>query len=65
MDILGKKEVARQVDLSPVTIWRLEKAGEFPQRVKLGNRRVGWKADEIDSWVQSRPRAKEGSNVCK
>ena len=55
MEILRKSEVARRVGLSPVTIWRLEKEGNFPSRVQLGPRCVGWKEEEVDQWIESRP----------
>jgi prophage regulatory protein len=38
-------------------IARLEAAGQFPQRVRLGACRVAWYADEIEEWIASRPRA--------
>jgi prophage regulatory protein len=55
MSILRKSEVSQMVGLSTVTIWRLEKAGNFPSRVQLGPRCVGWKEEEIDQWIESRP----------
>ena len=55
MSILRKVEVARRVGLSPVSIWRLEKEGNFPSRVQLGPRCVGWKEEEVDQWIESRP----------
>lgn len=36
---------------------RLERAGEFPTRVKLGKNTVAWREDEIDEWLASRERA--------
>jgi prophage regulatory protein len=38
------------------SLWRLEKEGEFPRRVKLtpGGRRIGWKESEIQDWIESR-----------
>lgn len=38
-------------------IARLEAAGLFPKRVRLGACRVAWYADEVDDWIASRPRA--------
>lgn len=32
-------------------IWRLEKAGLFPLRKRLGNRRVVWIVIEIVEWL--------------
>jgi len=54
MNILSAKEVTKKTGLSRTTIWRLERKGEFPLRVALSNRRVGWKEDEIIKWLQSR-----------
>ncbi len=54
--ILKKKQVMERVGLSAVTIWREEKAGLFPNRIQLTERRVGWFEDEIDAWMDSRVR---------
>jgi prophage regulatory protein len=35
-------------------IWRLEKVGRFPRRVKLGPNSVGWVSTEIDAWIEAR-----------
>lgn len=36
----------------PAHIDRLEKAGRFPKRVRLGPGRVGWIEDEIMEWLR-------------
>ena len=36
---------------SRVHVWREEKAGRFPKRVKIGANSVGWIATEIDEYV--------------
>jgi len=41
--------------LSRMTIYRLERAGLFPARRKLGENSVGWIDEEIASWIDSRP----------
>ena len=38
-------------------IARLESAGKFPKRLRLGECRVAWFADEVEEWIDSRPRA--------
>jgi prophage regulatory protein len=40
------------VTYSKVHLWRLEAAGKFPQRVRLGERRYGWLSEEIDRWLE-------------
>lgn len=56
VQILRRLDVQRVTGLSKATLWRLVKAGAFPQPIKLSERAVGWKADEIDAWIESRPR---------
>lgn len=60
-NILKKKQVMERVGLSAATIWRQEKAGLFPNRVLLTERRVGWFEDEIDAWMDSRVRFNQRS----
>ena len=54
MKLLTKKEVRDRVCYSPQHIARLEKAGLFPKRVRLGQNRVGWVEDEINQWIEAR-----------
>ena len=35
-------------------IWRLEQAGLFPKRVRLGGNRVAWLQSEVESWVNDK-----------
>jgi prophage regulatory protein len=64
MNILSKKDVIKMIGLSSVTLWRLEKSGEFPHRIKLGTRRVGWREDDVNGWIESRPQV-EGGKICR
>jgi prophage regulatory protein len=57
--ILRKSEVLSRIKLCYQTIWRLEKLGKFPARVKLGDRAIGWYSDEIDEWIKSRERVSQ------
>jgi prophage regulatory protein len=54
MRLLSKKEVRNRVCYSFAHIARLEKAGLFPNRVRLGQNRVAWVEDEIDAWINER-----------
>ena len=47
-------EVQQLVPYSKMHIDRLEKAGEFPRRIRLGAGRVVWKQSEILAWVESK-----------
>ena len=54
MRILSKRQLREVVLYSPQHIARLEKAGKFPKRVKLGLARVGWIESEVLEWLQER-----------
>lgn len=36
---------------SAVTIWRWERAGQFPKRKKIGPNTVAWIVEEVDAWM--------------
>ena len=58
-EVLRIKQVIRITKLSRTSIWRKERAGDFPRRLRLGPNAVGWIADEIYAWVASRPRVSD------
>ncbi|WP_436011501.1 helix-turn-helix transcriptional regulator [Rhizobium sp. LjRoot254] len=54
MRILSKRQVRELVLYSPQHIARLEAAGQFPKRVRLGVNRVGWVEEEVLAWLKER-----------
>lgn len=54
MKILSKKDVRSLVLYSSQHIDRLEKKGLFPERIRLGECRVGWIETEVLEWLQAR-----------
>jgi prophage regulatory protein len=42
------------ISFSRVHINRLEKAGRFPRRVRLGPNTIAWREDELDDWSAAR-----------
>lgn len=46
---------AEFVALSPATIERLVREGQFPKPRQLAGRRVGYIVSEIEEWLHSRP----------
>jgi prophage regulatory protein len=54
--ILRRGAVIARTGYSYASLWRLERAGQFPSRVRLGPAAVGWYEDEVDEWVRSRVR---------
>ena len=59
MKLLSKRQLKELVLYSAQHIARLEKTGEFPKRVKLGNNRVGWIEQEVLDWLQIRIDARD------
>jgi prophage regulatory protein len=47
-------EVRAKTSLTETVRDRLEQAGQFPARVKLSERTVGWAEHEIDQWMLDR-----------
>ena len=56
--ILRRLAVCEKVGLSPVTVWRKAKDldDDFPVAVSLSPNATGWFEDELDAWLESRPR---------
>lgn len=57
--ILSVDEVCALLAVSPVTLYRWEKKGLFPRRLKLGpgiRGRVGYRSDEVARWAETRER---------
>ena len=54
--LVSKKELKSVygVPYSFAHIARLEVAGQFPKRIKLGACRVAWVAEEVDDWIEER-----------
>jgi prophage regulatory protein len=53
-EIWRKWHVRNHTGLSETTIWRLERAGDFPARRQLSNNAVGWLRSEVEAWMVSR-----------
>lgn len=47
-------EVQQLVPYSKMHIDRLEKAGHFPKRIKLGTGRVVWLMSEVLAWLDAK-----------
>jgi prophage regulatory protein len=60
--LVSKKELRTLVLYSDAHIARLESAGRFPKRVRLGNGprcRVGWLLSEVMAWLQQKTTARD------
>jgi prophage regulatory protein len=50
-------EVTRTTSLSRATIYRLVGSRSFPAPIALSAGRVAWPSEDIEAWLDSRPRA--------
>ncbi len=57
--LLRIDEVMSVTGLSQSTIYRLEQAGQFPQRLKLSERAVAWREEDVRNWMESRENKKQ------
>jgi len=53
--ILSIEETCKRVDLHRSSLQRLEEKGQFPKRIATTRLRRGYRSDQIDEWIKSRP----------
>ena len=61
MCILREKQVTEITKLSRMTIWRMEKRGDFPARFRISKNAVGWLQSEIDAWLEEKAAQRQGA----
>src|SRR5438094_4051254 len=54
--LLPFREVRQRVGLSRSSVWRMERAGQFPPRRRVSVNKVAWWEPEIEEWLQNRLR---------
>lgn len=58
-NVLRLPGVCRMTGLGRSTIYRMEATQQFPKRVKLGLRAVGWMESEVREWLEMRAKSLE------
>jgi len=53
--VVRMRQLVTLVGLSRSTIYVLVSKGRFPVPIRLGDKAVGWRIDEIEQWVNARP----------
>ena len=59
MRIIRRHELTDKVGYCLAHLYRLERQGLFPQRIRLGRRAVGWVEEEVEAWLQERIDARD------
>lgn len=52
--IIRKRPLAKQLGVSPVTVWRMQQRGDLPPAVRISRGVVGWRQADIQTWLESR-----------
>jgi prophage regulatory protein len=55
--IIRMPQLVEKTGVSRAHVYALMKDGAFPRPIRLGRRAVGWRAADVDSWLESRPQA--------
>ncbi|WP_296650436.1 AlpA family transcriptional regulator [Paraburkholderia sp.] len=61
--ILRLSGVIGAIGVGKTTIYQWIKDGAFPAPVRLGVRSVGWRAADIDAWLEAREQVTRASNA--
>lgn len=59
--LIRRRQLLELIGMSHTTQWRLERAGRFPARVRIGAGSVGWHLVEVEEWVRERERVQRGA----
>jgi len=62
-EIIRMRQLIERVGLSRPSIYRLIAMDRFPRPIVLGLKAVGWRVEEVEAWLESRPRSKAATNV--
>ena len=52
--LIDRHELRTLVPLHPTQVARLEAAGMFPKRIRIGRARVAWSLLEVLAWIEER-----------
>lgn len=59
-ELLKLPAVMAKTTFSEPSIYRLMREGKFPKPLKLGERAVAWRSDEIEAFINGLPRSTVG-----
>lgn len=56
--IIRKPELFSIIGMKDTSVWRMEQAGKFPKRLRLGGSACGWLLSEVNGWLSERAAAR-------
>ena len=51
--ILRRRQLEEKLGLSRSSIYQMVADGLFPKPIKLGQRAVGWREDDVENWLSA------------
>ncbi|SES64410.1 helix-turn-helix transcriptional regulator [Oceanicella actignis] len=61
--LLRLNEVLAFTGLSRSVLYELQARGEFPRAVRIAERAVAWREDDIAEWINTRPLASDDKSA--
>ncbi len=58
--LIAWRDLRHLVPLSRTTIWRLVRAGKFPEPVAISATRQAWRMEDIQAWIAARDTRRAG-----
>lgn len=52
-------QVLQDTGLNRTRLYALQRTGQFPRAVKISQRAVAWRSDEIEQWIADRIAARD------
>lgn len=59
--LICQRDLCRFIGVSRSTLFRWEKDGSFPRRLRIGQRRIAWRLTDVEDWLKSRRTPSEGA----
>lgn len=56
--ILRRWQVLERLGVSPTTLWRMQRRGDFPPFFQISAGLVGWLEADVDHWIEERARGR-------
>lgn len=58
--LLTPQQVAEALNVSRTTLWRYERAGIIPGRIRLSPKKTGFLKSEIEAFLEDRAKQRKG-----